>query len=123
MTKQEQFFYDNAGYSYAPPTETVEDGRTRGAKALAKAEEYAERKGWYILWEDDGEAEFQEEDGSWNSAPAVSATLMENSCAKNTSACLASLGGIMESNDDAERDDYRRVVAAELAEEAMDEVH
>lgn len=119
MTKQEQFFYDHAGYSFAAATETAEDGRTRGAKALARAEEYAEEKGWYILWGDDGEADFQEEDGSWSSAPAVSAALMENYYAENASTCLASLGGIMESDDATERNNYRRVIAAELADETM----
>lgn len=28
MNKQEQFFYDHAGYSYDPKTETPEQGRT-----------------------------------------------------------------------------------------------
>ena len=34
MTKQEQFFYDHAGWSYDPKTETPEQGRERCAKDL-----------------------------------------------------------------------------------------
>ncbi len=35
MSAREQFFYDNAGYSCNPPTETEEQGHIRCAKELA----------------------------------------------------------------------------------------
>ena len=55
MTPAEQFFFDNAGYSYNPETETPEQGRTRCAQRLAEAEEEADRRGWWVEWVDDGE--------------------------------------------------------------------
>ena len=48
-----EFFYDNAGYSYDPATETVEDGRLRGARQLAMAERFAQVMGAEYVWEDD----------------------------------------------------------------------
>jgi hypothetical protein len=38
LTACEQFFYENAGWSYTPGKETREEGRTRCAVALAAAE-------------------------------------------------------------------------------------
>jgi hypothetical protein len=76
---------------------------------------FAENAGYEVLWvEDDEPAEFQEEDGSWNSADASVAVLRDSN-----GTVLASRGGIIESDDYAERRNYRRVVAAELASEAV----
>ena len=96
MTPAEQFFFDNAGYSYNPETETPEQGRTRCAQRLAAVEEEADRRGWWVEWADDGE-----EDG----APRWCALLRDSG-----SAVLGSLGGI-----DVCAGPYARVVAAELA--------
>ncbi len=48
FTNAEQFFYNNAGYSYNPKSETPAEGNARCAKALAMAEE-AEG---YCEWKD-----------------------------------------------------------------------
>jgi hypothetical protein len=109
------FFAENAGYSYDPKTETAKEGRERVGRILAAAEGKAKEFGFEVLWvEDDEPAEFQEEDGSWNSADASVAVLRDSN-----GTILASLGGIIESGDYAERRNYRRVVAAELASEAV----
>jgi hypothetical protein len=96
MTPAEQFFFDNAGYSYDPKVETLEQGRTRCAQRLAAAEAEADHHNWWVEWTDDGE-----EDG----APRWCALLRDNN-----SAVLGSLGGI-----DVCAGPYARVVAAELA--------
>lgn len=51
LTKAQQFFYDNAGYSYDPATETQEEGHIKCAIALAKAEEQAAEEGFSFRWE------------------------------------------------------------------------
>ena len=96
MTPAEQFFFDNAGYSYDPKTETPEQGRAKCAQRLAEAEAEADRRGWWVEWTDDGE-----EDG----AQRWCALLRDSG-----SAVLGSLGGL-----DVCAGPYTRVVAAELA--------
>ena len=106
----EQFFYDHAGFSYNPDTETPDQGRERCAIQLALAERIARSAGAFFIWEDD-----------W----LVGSHLSEFGDAydKEPTTCewcglylpeqphpLISLGCI----DDAD-DDYRRVVQAELA--------
>ena len=100
MTPAEQFFFDNAGYSYDPKVETPEQGRTRCAQRLAAAEEEADRCGWWVEWTDDGE-----EDGRWC-----------RPLRDNNSAILNSLGGI-----DVCAGPHARVVAAELAADDLQE--
>lgn len=51
ISEGEQFFYDHAGYGYNPQTETPEEGRWRGARALRDAELHAERSGWWVEWQ------------------------------------------------------------------------
>ncbi len=102
MTPAEQFFFDNAGYSYDPEAETPEQGRAKCAQRLAAAEEEADRRGWWVEWTDDGE-----EDG----APRWCALLRDSG-----SAVLNSLGGI-----DVCAGPYARVVAAELAADELQE--
>lgn len=103
----EEFFYENAGYGYGPG-ETPEQGRRRGAKLLAKAEAYAEQKGWKVSWEGDDDAYSQYKDEpevkEW-----LSAILRDEK-----GNVLGSLGSI----GDPSRE-YGRVVEAELALEAM----
>src|ERR1017187_2960313 len=64
MTNAEQFFYDNAGYSYTPvpvgtpnwakkTAQAKKEGRLLGAKALAEAEAYAKRHDLVFEWEED----------------------------------------------------------------------
>jgi hypothetical protein len=62
LTPDQFFFYQNAGYSFDPKTETAEQGHTRCAVELARAEEYARNLGWEFEWEFD-----QDPDLSWMS--------------------------------------------------------
>ena len=60
MTKQQQFFYENAGFSYDPATETQGQGKERCAIALANAETWAVQEGLQFEVEPDRDA-----DDSW----------------------------------------------------------
>lgn len=92
------FFFDNAGWSYDPKTQTEEEGRMETANRLALAEAFAQEAGIEFTWEVD-----EVYDG---------ATLYCCQCVQFPSACL---GGI----DVDETDDYARVVKAELALELI----
>lgn len=105
MNRLEQFFYENAGYAYNPASETPEDGRTRGAKALADAERAALENGWYCTW---GFGEYQYDD-----AGEATATYYCN-LHDADGTILASCGGI-----DTDNGPYARIIAAELALEAI----
>jgi len=106
MTKQEQFFYDNAGGCYDPATETWEEGRTRSAVRLAQAETWAVQEGLRYCW--------------W---PDPDGCCMDDCDHADCEYCelvhpdgivRESLSGICGATPD-----YRRVVQAELALEAM----
>lgn len=106
-----EFFYANAPYSWCPAKETEEQGRRSGARALARAEVIAFYRDWNVEWcEGVDEADFQDEDGQWRTAPASVAILRSAD-----ESVLSSIGGILE-NDDAE---YRRIIEAQLALEAL----
>jgi hypothetical protein len=49
MTTEQQFFYDEAGYSYGM-NETPEEGRRRGAAVLAAAERAINKFNWHVNW-------------------------------------------------------------------------
>lgn len=117
----EQFFYEHAGYSYNAQFETAEDGRKRCARELAEAEQYARDNGIVFHWENDwvvgSHREFFGPDSVYGD------TIFGNPEPDTCESCtaldkdgyiLASLSCI----DDAD-DDYRRVIEAELASEAM----
>ena len=55
LTPAEQFFYDNAGYSFDPATETATSGRTRVALALADAEKALNGGPLTVTWQEDPE--------------------------------------------------------------------
>lgn len=110
MTPAEQFFYDNAGYSWDPNTETREEGRIRCAKELALAEAYAKRHDWSVVWEPDWEIGNHQEFYGGDLRDGEPATCEVATLYDEHGECLASLGCI----DDA-TDEYRRVVAAQLA--------
>lgn len=116
--KAEDFFYEHAGYSYDPKTETPEQGRRRGAKELAKAEEWAKGHGYYFEWEQEGEPWSTFLDGTEVDIDDVSDivwVVMRDDEGK----VVQSLGGIIEGHDERANRRYRRVVEAELALEAM----
>lgn len=110
------FFYEHAGYSYDPKTETAEQGRMRCAKELAEAESIASRLGWEHSWE-------------WDDSGCSGCDCDSEDCACSSGAehetlgcvlkdehgkVLASLWGICGATDT-----YRRVVEAELSDEAL----
>lgn len=119
MTKQEQFFYDNAGFSYDPKTETQEQGKERCARELAAAETWACQEGlnYQVEPDPDSDESFmddapQEYQDKWRGT-AWQVLLWD---AEGTR-LLASLGGCYGDSN------YRRVVKAELALEAMVEAN
>lgn len=127
LTKAEQFFYDHAGYSYDPATETEEQGRERCARNLAAAEAYADELDWTYSWEYDESGcsgcSCDSEDcpcSSGKEHETLVCTLWrtveaeERRNGRDMDNILASLGGICGATRE-----YRRVVEAELASEAM----
>lgn len=106
------FFYEHAGPSYNPTSESPEEGRMRTALDLAQAESWAERKGIECEWVEDWEVldHVREYDGYDHEPETCEVAVLKS----RKGHVLASLGCI----DDA-TDDYRRVVQAELALEAM----
>jgi hypothetical protein len=115
LTPDQFFFYQNAGYSYDPEKETAERGRIRCAVELAEAEQYARNLGWEFEWD-------------WDECPDLSWMTDEEReqdhevlCCRipdpeNSRYSLASLCGITDPDSN-----YRRVVEAELASEALAE--
>lgn len=131
-----EFFYHNAGRSYRPDHESETVGTLRAALTLAAAERWSYSVGALYQWDDDPDgAEVQNEDGSWQTLPAVSCTVYVPcamcrhgddilSCERGLESHMgASLCGIAESDHHSERKAYRRVVEAELALETMPEVN
>lgn len=113
MTKQEQFFYDNAGFSYPTGTDP-EAGHIRCAQQLAEAERFAQSQGWRYEIEPDNDAddswmdhEPQDYQDEWR-GKAWYCQLWDSN-----DGLLASLSGCYGDSD------YERVVKAELALEAM----
>lgn len=88
-----RFFHARAGWSHDPARETPDAGRARNAVSLALAEAWG-RDQCDIVWEDDAE----------HGSP------YEGCIVTHPDGRSASLWGIA----DADRGDYRRVVAAEL---------
>lgn len=103
------FFYKHAGYSHDPKKETRAQGRRRGAKALARAEAEASARGWRVEWEGDPEA-YEMGDAETEEPREVLGAVLRD----ENGHVLGSLWGI----GDPTRE-YRRVVEAELALEAL----
>lgn len=122
-----QFFRENAGFSYDPKTETPAQGKLRCARLSAKAEAWAKAEGLEYVWEFDdmADASFVDtwepaEQAQWHAETheAWYCSLVRP-CPKHGVQCkhaetLASLGGIFDPTWQ-----YRRVIEAELATEAM----
>ena len=113
--KPENFFFEQAGYSYDPKRETEKQGRQRGAKALAAAERKGSDAGFSFHWEIDqlcDSSEFSKERPAWQ--------LWACCCRNSQGRVRASLCGIDFGRDGAPwGEPYRRVVEAELALEAL----
>jgi hypothetical protein len=103
------FFYRHAGYGYGPG-ETPEQGRKKGAAALAKAEQEATARGWTVKWEEDPEGWDSIGDIDPDDVREILSAVLYDEDGK----VLESLGGIV--NPDR---NYSRVVEAELALEAL----
>lgn len=112
-----RFFFSHAGYSYDPKTETKIQGRWKWARALATAEKAGQDQNLEFVWEYD-----QYPDTSWMDEQALKElengqTEILECVARQDGVVLASLCGIhIDVND---RHQYRRVVEAELAMEAL----
>jgi hypothetical protein len=113
LTVDQFFFYQHAGYSHNPKTETAEQGRLRCAVELAEAEAIGQRLGYEFDWEGDSDPDL-----SWMSDDEREQE-HEVLCCRipdpdNTRYSLASLCGITDPDSN-----YRRVIEAELASEAI----
>jgi len=111
LSEAERFFYEHAGYSYDPESETPEHGRMRGAVLLAEAEKSAARLGADVTWEDEPEP-YDGDDGY--EGPCYCAVLRNSA-----SEVIASLGMVAFASGTPDGEPYARVVAAELALEAL----
>lgn len=112
-----EFFAIHAGWDYHPDTETPEQGRLRGAVSLALAERWAKANDAMFTWEDDFGVDHVKEFDAYDEEPETceicTMYLPDHSPALESVRIVASLGCV----DDA-TDEYRRVVEAELAQEA-----
>jgi hypothetical protein len=129
LTTDQRFFYDNAGWSYNPETETEEEGRINCAVALDAAESQGLAAGLYVRWSiDEGasSADFREdtEDGSTYKDPWPLWTAAvygpEESEEVARPSVLESLGGVDFGRDGSPYgDDYARVIRAELFSQVL----
>lgn len=111
LTTAQRFFFDHAGYSFHPNKETALEGKLRCAVEMAKAEQCAINQGWTAEWSDDWDiGSHIEEFDCYTEEPTTCESCVLKDADGNV---LASLGCI----DDADNN-YRRVIEAELAEEA-----
>jgi len=124
------FFLKHAGSSYSPKTETVQQGAIRGARALAKAERLARQRGYRFHWSIDPGSSSADwiddnEDGGRNRDPwrvwQCCAMGSRDPGYRGAGEVLANLSGIDFGRGGTPRTNpYRRVVEAELAQEALD---
>lgn len=117
------FFKKNAGFSYDPKTETPEQGKRQSARALARAEREAQRQGIRFQWQNDElgciGCDCRSDDCPCSTGePHETLYCFAYQPSENDSrVILASLGGICGATDS-----YRRVVEAELALEALEQL-
>jgi hypothetical protein len=128
MTSAIEFFKAHAGFSYGTG-ETPEQGQLRCAQELARAEAYASEHGWVAEWRDDDERAYcycddpncryhEGSDHDWDTLYCVLYRPCScNRCSNSHRDILGSLSGIMDPDAN-----YRRVVEAELALEALAEI-
>lgn len=109
-SKAVDFFRKHASYSYRPG-ESKAKAKTRGAQALARAEAEAEARGWAVEWEDDPEEWWGDTKRPFEVLTAV--------LRAGDGQVLASLGGNGMTGNRKTDADFRRVVEAELAFEAL----
>lgn len=111
----ERHMYEHAGFS-VQTNETTKQGRARSARERAQAEKWARDNGMTFVWEDDWEVgSHVREFDAYDSEPETCESCIAYDRDGNV---VASLGCI----DDA-TPEYRRVIEAELASEAMHRQH
>lgn len=114
MNADQKFFYENAGYSYNPATETQDEGRTRCARELADAEARGRDAGLSFDWSVDQDSD------SRDHAKGARYELWQCVCYDAEGKAVAYLGAVdFGRNGSPHSDNYRRVVEAELAQEAI----
>lgn len=105
-----QFFYENAGYSYNPLTQTEEEGRIECARNLADSEAHAQDMEYTFTWEEDDEITSADWDDESEEYPTWVCTMY----AKN-GYILSTMGGIDLGVEGYQKTNpYTRVVEAEL---------
>lgn len=118
ITKDEQFFYEHAGYSHDPKTETPEQGRVRCAIDLAAAEIYAKDRDWTFDWSWDECGDLGDH-SEWCDVKGRHDHYIEHCALSGADGnVLEALGGIIDADNK-----YRRVVQAELASQALYEIN
>lgn len=108
LTEPFAFFLSHAGYSWEPATESKRAGRVRCARELASAESWSADAGLATVWEDDWSIGSHVREYGYDCEPQSCelARLVDVS----TGETLETMGCV-----DGASDDYRRVIAAELA--------
>lgn len=116
LTTSEQFFYEHAGYSRDPKTETKEEARERCARELAAAEKIGENRGYEFHWEidpDTDSSDFDDSSEPWH--------LWQVVAEDRHGEPFGSLGGVDFGRDgDPHGEHYARVIQAELALERIE---
>src|SRR3990167_11418048 len=115
MKDREAFFYENAGYSWDPSSESREEGRRKCARYLAEAEACGERVGLEVQWDYDYDAPYFLSDEA-HEGPYYFAWVEGP-----TGSTVAALGGIDEDpcpQGQGILTPYARVIEAELLSEA-----
>lgn len=116
MNADVQFFFDHAGYSWNPATETEQAGRLRCAENLAAAEGIARAAGVSFDWTIDPDidsSDFSDDPEPWALWQCVAYDAAGSECG-----CLCGVDFGRDGSPHA--DDYRRVVEAEIAAEYVD---
>jgi hypothetical protein len=111
-----KFFYANAGYSYDPKTQAPAQGKAKCARSLAAAERKASALGWTFDWVFDDQPCMGCECGSESCDCFTGEPHETFGCVlrDENGESLESLWGICKPTRE-----YRRVVEAELASEAL----
>lgn len=111
-SEAEQFFFDNAGFSYDPETETPDEGKWRCARVLAEAEARLKAGPYFVGHEPDDQPWYGDfpYDG-----PLWFVTLYSVAGNVEGDEILGSIGSVACEAGDP----YMRVVAAELASEYL----
>jgi hypothetical protein len=101
--KNFEFFFKHAGY--------IVGERAKGALNLARAEQYAEERGWSFdwTWDDNADSSWMDEKERERDHEALGCILRDEN-----GEVIESLWGIFDPDEN-----YRRVVQAELASQAM----